>query len=110
MNSPLRFSDEPCRHKLLDLIGDLGLCAKNGNPGLPTAHIVTFKVRVEMFSMWLFLYVMSRLCSLYNDKLHSVRNLLSNRGVCVLGKSSTSCGVCQCFITSHERKVRLFSQ
>lgn len=43
LNLPLRFSDEPCRHKLLDLIGDLALCAQNGNPGLPAAHIIAFK-------------------------------------------------------------------
>ncbi|KAI5057494.1 hypothetical protein GOP47_0027509 [Adiantum capillus-veneris] len=43
LNPPLRFSDEPCRHKLLDLIGDLALCAENGNSGLPNAHIVAFK-------------------------------------------------------------------
>ncbi|MCO5596384.1 hypothetical protein L7F22_050445 [Adiantum nelumboides] len=43
LNPPLRFSDEPCRHKLLDLIGDVALCAENGNSGLPNAHIVAFK-------------------------------------------------------------------
>lgn len=43
LNPPLRFGDEPCRHKLLDLIGDLALCASPGHPGLPLAHIVAFK-------------------------------------------------------------------
>lgn len=43
LNPPLRFDDEPCRHKLLDLIGDLALCAAPGHPGLPIAHIVAFK-------------------------------------------------------------------
>ena len=27
LNPPLRFEDEPCRHKLLDLVGDLSLCS-----------------------------------------------------------------------------------
>ncbi|KAG0617863.1 hypothetical protein M758_4G021300 [Ceratodon purpureus] len=43
LNPPLRFEDEPCRHKLLDLIGDLALCASPGHAGLPVAHIVAFK-------------------------------------------------------------------
>lgn len=43
LNAPLRFPDEPCRHKLLDLIGDVALCAQNGDLGLPIAHIVAFK-------------------------------------------------------------------
>jgi len=38
LNPPLRFSNEPCRHKLLDLIGDLSLLGY-----LPQAHIVAFK-------------------------------------------------------------------
>jgi UDP-3-O-[3-hydroxymyristoyl] N-acetylglucosamine deacetylase len=38
LNPPLRFNDEPCRHKLLDLIGDLSLLG-----WLPKAHIVAFK-------------------------------------------------------------------
>ncbi|KAL5070979.1 hypothetical protein RYX36_021866 [Vicia faba] len=44
LNPPLRFSDEPCRHKILDLIGDLSLFAQFGNQGLPVAHIVAYKV------------------------------------------------------------------
>ncbi|KAK1374690.1 UDP-3-O-acyl-N-acetylglucosamine deacetylase [Heracleum sosnowskyi] len=43
LNPPLRFHDEPCRHKVLDLIGDLSLLAQDGNQGLPVAHIVAFK-------------------------------------------------------------------
>lgn len=38
INPPLRFSDEPCRHKLLDLIGDLSLLGH-----IPTAHYVAYK-------------------------------------------------------------------
>lgn len=38
LNPPLRFENEPCRHKLLDLIGDLSLLG-----WLPQAHIVAFK-------------------------------------------------------------------
>ncbi|XP_062110207.1 probable UDP-3-O-acyl-N-acetylglucosamine deacetylase 1, mitochondrial isoform X2 [Humulus lupulus] len=43
LNPPLRFHDEPCRHKVLDLIGDLSLFARFGNQGIPVAHIVVFK-------------------------------------------------------------------
>ncbi|XP_011021772.1 PREDICTED: probable UDP-3-O-[3-hydroxymyristoyl] N-acetylglucosamine deacetylase 2 isoform X2 [Populus euphratica] len=43
LNPPLRFSDEPCRHKILDLVGDLSLFARFGNQGLPVAHIVVYK-------------------------------------------------------------------
>ncbi|NJL45876.1 MAG: UDP-3-O-acyl-N-acetylglucosamine deacetylase [Leptolyngbyaceae cyanobacterium SM2_3_12] len=38
VNPPLRFENEPVRHKLLDLIGDLSLLG-----GLPAAHIVAYK-------------------------------------------------------------------
>lgn len=38
LNPPLRFNDEPCRHKLLDLIGDLSLLGWQ-----PKAHILAFK-------------------------------------------------------------------
>jgi hypothetical protein len=38
------FYDEPCRHKILDLIGDFSLLAKNGNQGFPIAHIVAYRV------------------------------------------------------------------
>lgn len=37
LNPPLRFSDEPVRHKLLDLLGDLALV------GLPRAHVFTYR-------------------------------------------------------------------
>ncbi|KAK6921601.1 UDP-3-O-acyl N-acetylglucosamine deacetylase, partial [Dillenia turbinata] len=43
LNPPLRFPDEPCRHKVLDLLGDLSLIARDGNQGLPVVHIVAFK-------------------------------------------------------------------
>ncbi|GLT48006.1 hypothetical protein SLA2020_216510 [Shorea laevis] len=43
LNPPLRFHDEPCRHKVLDLIGDLSLFAQSGSQGLPVAHILCFK-------------------------------------------------------------------
>ncbi|CAL9216366.1 unnamed protein product [Arabidopsis halleri] len=43
MNPPLRFENEACRHKILDLIGDLSLVARGGNGGLPVAHIIAFK-------------------------------------------------------------------
>jgi UDP-3-O-[3-hydroxymyristoyl] N-acetylglucosamine deacetylase len=38
LNPPLRFENEPARHKMLDLIGDLSLLG-----GLPMAHIVAYK-------------------------------------------------------------------
>ncbi|TYQ31029.1 UDP-3-O-acyl-N-acetylglucosamine deacetylase [Pseudanabaena sp. UWO310] len=38
INPPLRFENEPCRHKLLDLIGDLSLLGF-----LPRAHILAYK-------------------------------------------------------------------
>ncbi|GFP83565.1 probable UDP-3-o-[3-hydroxymyristoyl] n-acetylglucosamine deacetylase 5 [Phtheirospermum japonicum] len=44
LNPPLRYDDEPCRHKVLDLIGDMSLLAQGGNQGLLVAHIVAFKV------------------------------------------------------------------
>jgi UDP-3-O-[3-hydroxymyristoyl] N-acetylglucosamine deacetylase len=37
LNPPLRFSDEPVRHKLLDLLGDLALA------GLPQAQVFAFR-------------------------------------------------------------------
>ncbi|XP_010272373.1 PREDICTED: probable UDP-3-O-acyl-N-acetylglucosamine deacetylase 2 isoform X2 [Nelumbo nucifera] len=44
LNPPLRFDDEPCRHKVLDLVGDLSLFAQAGSQGVPVAHIVAYKV------------------------------------------------------------------
>lgn len=38
LNPPLRFENEPVRHKLLDLVGDLGLLGR-----LPRAHIIAHK-------------------------------------------------------------------
>ena len=38
LNPPLRFANEPARHKMLDLIGDLSLLG-----GLPIAHVVAYK-------------------------------------------------------------------
>jgi UDP-3-O-[3-hydroxymyristoyl] N-acetylglucosamine deacetylase len=38
LNPPLRFSNEPVRHKLLDLVGDLSLIGP-----LPLAHILAYK-------------------------------------------------------------------
>ncbi len=37
LNPPLRFPDEPVRHKLLDLLGDLALV------GLPKAHVFAYR-------------------------------------------------------------------
>ena len=38
VNPPLRFANEPARHKLLDLIGDLSLLGS-----LPIAHVIAYK-------------------------------------------------------------------
>ncbi|MEO1683047.1 MAG: UDP-3-O-acyl-N-acetylglucosamine deacetylase [Cyanobacteria bacterium J06631_12] len=38
LNPPLRFDNEPARHKLLDLIGDLGLLGH-----IPRAHYIAYK-------------------------------------------------------------------
>ncbi len=38
VNPPLRFDNEPARHKLLDLVGDLSLLGC-----LPTAHVIAYK-------------------------------------------------------------------
>lgn len=38
LNPPLRFPDEPVRHKLLDLVGDLSLLGK-----IPQAHFLAYK-------------------------------------------------------------------
>ncbi|KAL0326839.1 UNVERIFIED_CONTAM: putative UDP-3-O-acyl-N-acetylglucosamine deacetylase 1, mitochondrial [Sesamum angustifolium] len=43
LNPPLRYDDEACRHKVLDLIGDISLLAQDGNQGLLVAHIVAYK-------------------------------------------------------------------
>lgn len=43
LNPPLRSPEEPCRHKILDLIGDVSLFAQGGSQGLPVAHIVAYK-------------------------------------------------------------------
>lgn len=38
LNPPLRFTNEPARHKLLDLVGDLSLLG-----GFPQAHFIAYK-------------------------------------------------------------------
>ncbi|XP_023731374.1 probable UDP-3-O-acyl-N-acetylglucosamine deacetylase 1, mitochondrial isoform X1 [Lactuca sativa] len=43
MNPGLRSPEEPCRHKILDLIGDVSLFARNGSQGLPVANIIAYK-------------------------------------------------------------------
>jgi len=42
-NAPLRLNNEPARHKLVDLIGDLSLLAEPGMSGVPMGHIVAYK-------------------------------------------------------------------
>ncbi|MBW4516250.1 MAG: UDP-3-O-acyl-N-acetylglucosamine deacetylase [Timaviella obliquedivisa GSE-PSE-MK23-08B] len=43
LNPPLRFPDEPVRHKLLDLIGDLSLLGS-----FPCAHILAYKASHQL--------------------------------------------------------------
>jgi UDP-3-O-[3-hydroxymyristoyl] N-acetylglucosamine deacetylase len=43
LNPPLKFPNEPCRHKLLDLIGDLSLLGK-----LPQAHFLAYKASHQL--------------------------------------------------------------
>ena len=42
-NAPLRLNNEPARHKLVDLIGDLSLLAEPGMSGVPVGHVVAYK-------------------------------------------------------------------
>ncbi|XP_039124732.1 probable UDP-3-O-acyl-N-acetylglucosamine deacetylase 1, mitochondrial isoform X1 [Dioscorea cayenensis subsp. rotundata] len=50
LNPPLRYHDEPCRHKVLDLVGDFSLLAHNGNQGLLNAHIIAYKAGHSLHS------------------------------------------------------------
>ncbi len=43
VNPPLRFADEPVRHKMLDLIGDLSLLGT-----LPRAHFIAYKASHDL--------------------------------------------------------------
>jgi len=47
LNPPLRFADEPCRHKLLDLVGDLSLLGP-----LPPMHVVAYKASHALHVAW----------------------------------------------------------
>lgn len=57
MNPPLRYDDEPCRHKVLDLIGDISLLAQEGNQGLLVAHIIAYKVCFYIWTLFRFLKI-----------------------------------------------------
>ena len=52
LNPPLRFANEPVRHKLLDLLGDLSLMG-----ALPQAHVLAYKashtLHTEFAKKWL---------------------------------------------------------
>lgn len=43
VNPPQRVAAEPCRHKLLDLVGDLALAAAPGHAGVPLGHVTAYK-------------------------------------------------------------------
>ena len=47
LNPPLRFSNEPVRHKLLDLVGDLSLLGR-----LPLAHILAYKASHQLHTQF----------------------------------------------------------
>ena len=47
-NPPMLLPNEPARHKLLDLIGDLSLLAEPGHVGVPVGHIVAYKAGHEL--------------------------------------------------------------
>lgn len=90
LNSPLRFPNEPCRHKVLDLIGDFSLLAQKGNGGLPIAHILAYKVSctrsgkcigsvipvlVNYFLLFLGSFIIGLFLDLIHIKLRSVQVL-----------------------------------
>ncbi|KAK1314739.1 putative UDP-3-O-[3-hydroxymyristoyl] N-acetylglucosamine deacetylase 1 [Acorus calamus] len=74
LNPPLHFADEPCRHKVLDLIGDLSLFAQNGHQGLPIAHIHAHKAGHALHGE--FVHCLSELSSnaIPQDALEDVEN------------------------------------
>jgi len=43
INPPLRFADEPVRHKLLDLLGDISLLGR-----FPKAHVIAYKASHQL--------------------------------------------------------------
>ncbi len=59
LNPPLRFANEPCRHKLLDLIGDLSLLKC-----WPQAHIIAFKASHNLHIQ--FAKAVDNICNLSN--------------------------------------------
>jgi UDP-3-O-[3-hydroxymyristoyl] N-acetylglucosamine deacetylase len=48
LNPPLRFDNEPCRHKLLDLIGDFSLIGT-----LPIAHFLAYKASHSLHTQFI---------------------------------------------------------
>ncbi|KAG2441679.1 hypothetical protein HXX76_003297 [Chlamydomonas incerta] len=42
--------DEPARHQMQDLIGDLSLLARHGHAGLPLGHVVAYDADHELFA------------------------------------------------------------
>lgn len=42
------YDDEPVRHKLIDLTGDLALLGYMGNQGLPVGHVLAYKANHAM--------------------------------------------------------------
>jgi len=47
-NPPMLLPNEPARHKLLDLLGDLSLLAEPGHVGVPVGHVVAYKAGHEL--------------------------------------------------------------
>lgn len=52
-NAPLRVSNEPARHKILDLIGDLSLLAEPGMSGVPVGHVVAYKASHKLHAKFI---------------------------------------------------------
>lgn len=105
LNPPLRFPDEPCRHKILDLIGDFSLLAQNGNGGLPVAHISAYKVSCtrsgkcvgsvqcgydQLFSSFSWVMYVDLFLDLGHLKLRTVQVLCNFRSI----YASISLGLC----------------
>jgi UDP-3-O-[3-hydroxymyristoyl] N-acetylglucosamine deacetylase len=57
LNPPLRFANEPVRHKLLDLVGDLSLVGT-----IPTAHFLAYKASHQLHTQLVRSLIVGRPC------------------------------------------------
>lgn len=89
INPPLRFKDEPCRHKVLDLIGDLSLLSENGNQGLPVAHLLAYKVFIsDLVSLSFFFFSLFKFILLRRFSSSSECYVLQWPWNCSLGREA----------------------